>query len=773
MAAVTSLGNTWNTTAGNKTVTATPAVGDLIVVVHGMSGQAGADDSVITDDNSGGTYTKYNAAPLSSGGGTQGALWISVRDSLIASATSTIFTATNSGDTGGGLTVLKVTGMTYAGAQAVRQVTGESSQTENPPSIDFSTNTLTGNPIILGCFAEDNPAGITPPTGFTEHTDTGWATPTSGVEVCSVDSGQTSSSYGWTGGAATDHNEVGIELHAGGVNNPIPRSNAAMLGTITSVAAMFTAVPLFAATLITMPVVAPEYVATHPARTIAGHTLTLTTWPQPAWDAQVRPKLPVEITAVPINDPPWTQHKYAGEWPAATWESQVRPHGIFEAAGVVDPPSTQFKYRGEWPQATWDSQTRPKLPVEITAVPVHDPPFSQRKIITSELLTWDVQTRPHFIFETVTSTDNPPVRQPGRDAVLAAHYAPPVVEPLWSASLTIPGPAPVDDPPFGSTRTRALQAVERAWLPRQLTAISLSRYAESVDNPPFAQSKYRGEWPTLTWGAQTTKKLVPVVVAAPDTPPILSIKYRGEWPQATWNFQTRPKLPVEITAVPVHTPPFSQQKYRGEWPSQTWDAQARPRLLQQADSVQNPPFSQRKYTGEWPTLTWDTQISRKLFQVIVDAPDSPPLIDRTTLQIIAQWPVHSWPMPRPTRLVPQSVDNPPLKGTWLSGVLRQWEPVPSILVTRRLMSPDLAAVPVHDPPPHQRRLYQTICSTWQAPQWPTQSRGPVTADGTIPAVKMIAVSLLVSTETERMIAAAADHVIRLTVASTIELESEV
>ena len=36
-AAVTSLGETWNTTAGNKTVTATPAVNDLIVVIHGIS----------------------------------------------------------------------------------------------------------------------------------------------------------------------------------------------------------------------------------------------------------------------------------------------------------------------------------------------------------------------------------------------------------------------------------------------------------------------------------------------------------------------------------------------------------------------------------------------------------------------------------------------------------------------------------------------------------------------------------------------------------------
>jgi hypothetical protein len=211
MAAVTSLGATWNTTAGNKTVTATPAVDDLIVVVHGMSGWASGDTSVITD-NQGGTYTQIGANPLSTGGGTSGALWISIRTALISSASSTIFTATNTGDTGGGLTVLKVTGMSRVGSSAVRQSIGQSSQTENPPVIAFGSATLTENPIILAVFGEDNPAGVTPPTDFTERTDTGWSSPTSGIEVCSIDSGKTSSSYSWSGGALTDHNEVGVEL---------------------------------------------------------------------------------------------------------------------------------------------------------------------------------------------------------------------------------------------------------------------------------------------------------------------------------------------------------------------------------------------------------------------------------------------------------------------------------------------------------------------------------------------------------------------------------
>jgi hypothetical protein len=220
MATGTDAGGTWNTTAGNKTVVATPAASDLIVVVHGMSGWASGDDSVVTDNNSDGFgsapgYFRIGTAtaPMSQGGGTAGALWISVRNSLIGSATSTTFTVTNTGDTGGGLTVLRFSGMTRRGAEAIRQSKGDDNGTESPPTITFGATTLTGNPVILACMGEDSPLAITPPTGFTEADDTGWATPTTGIEVCWDDAGNTATLFSWTGGATTDHNDVGIELN--------------------------------------------------------------------------------------------------------------------------------------------------------------------------------------------------------------------------------------------------------------------------------------------------------------------------------------------------------------------------------------------------------------------------------------------------------------------------------------------------------------------------------------------------------------------------------
>lgn len=222
MAVGTDAGGTWNTTAGNKTVVATPAASDLIVVIHGISNWASGDNSIITDNNADGlgTYVQIGSAtaPLSTGGGTVGALWISVRRALIGSATSTTFTATNTGDTGGGLTVLRFSGMARVGANAIRQFVGESSATENPPTITFGSTTLTGNPVILAVFGEDNPPALTSPTGFTAADDTGWATPTSGIQVCWDDAGNTATLFSWSGGALTDHNEVGVELNTAAIN---------------------------------------------------------------------------------------------------------------------------------------------------------------------------------------------------------------------------------------------------------------------------------------------------------------------------------------------------------------------------------------------------------------------------------------------------------------------------------------------------------------------------------------------------------------------------
>lgn len=213
MATVTSLGSTYNTTAGAKTVVATPAVNDLIFVVVQLSGVS--TTPTMSDNNSDGlgTYTKVGSTFSNSG--TVKAVMGFVRDAAVGSATSTTWTMTPSGDNGGGLQVLKITGMSRYGSSAIVQSSGQSNQTAGTtPAPVFGAAVNTNNPVITGLVNATNPAGITPRSSpaYTERVDTGWATPTSGVENSSIDSGETATTITYGGTSASVFSDYVVEL---------------------------------------------------------------------------------------------------------------------------------------------------------------------------------------------------------------------------------------------------------------------------------------------------------------------------------------------------------------------------------------------------------------------------------------------------------------------------------------------------------------------------------------------------------------------------------
>ena len=212
MAAVSLLGITINTTAGAKTVTATPAVGDLILIFVVVS-----NDSTFSapTDNQSGTYTQIGST-LNNISTIYGAWY--VRDALIPAATSTIFTLSNPGsDTGGGLAVIKVTGMTKAGSSAVRQskIGGQGGSFATPVATGSWTSAkLTTNPVVGAVINSSNPAGLTATTSYNELLDTGFNTPTTGVEIQKIDSGDTTSTMSWGSGSGSLWVCMGVELDA-------------------------------------------------------------------------------------------------------------------------------------------------------------------------------------------------------------------------------------------------------------------------------------------------------------------------------------------------------------------------------------------------------------------------------------------------------------------------------------------------------------------------------------------------------------------------------
>ncbi|MGH9252759.1 MAG: hypothetical protein ACRD0W_25065, partial [Acidimicrobiales bacterium] len=210
MAAITHAGTTWNTTAGNKTVTATPAVDDLVVVIAASSGLAGGTTAV--SDNQSGTYVQVDSDRT--GFSTTGVLTVWVREALIPAASSTIFTASQSGSSGGGLTVLRVSGMSRIATDAVMSNGGQSTGTSGTAPAPVLNNTpQSGNPVIGAvCCGTNSTTNFTPRASYTERTDSGYNTPATGLEVMSIDSGETSATITWGSNAPSTFASVAIEL---------------------------------------------------------------------------------------------------------------------------------------------------------------------------------------------------------------------------------------------------------------------------------------------------------------------------------------------------------------------------------------------------------------------------------------------------------------------------------------------------------------------------------------------------------------------------------
>lgn len=228
MAAVTVLTGNSSSTSGTKQATGTPAVGDLIVIITAHTGNTSA--TAPTDNNSSGTYTLAESR-LKATSADRIQIWI--RDALIAAAVSTIFTHAPGATTGGLVEVLKVTGMSTAGAAAKAKSGGQDNQTSVP-----STATVTwteggtassSNPCIGAVFNATSPATVAPPSGWVEREDVGYTVPTTGFELVTIDSGFTGASVVWGGTSASAFASLALELDAG-LEDDLPLLVSRMVG---------------------------------------------------------------------------------------------------------------------------------------------------------------------------------------------------------------------------------------------------------------------------------------------------------------------------------------------------------------------------------------------------------------------------------------------------------------------------------------------------------------------------------------------------------------
>lgn len=209
MAIVTLLGSTFNTTSGTHTVTATPAVGDMIIIIGVHTGSVSGNTP--TDNNSSGAYTQIQAA----GNNANADRLIGFRrNSFITSAVSTIFTLAPGTTTGGGLAVFSISGVdkTVAANFAVRSFGIQDSQAAGTPAPVLSNTPFISNPIIAAIVNNTSPATMTVRTGYTEVVDVGYSTPTTGIHIMTRDAGETSATITWGSASATGFGSIAIEI---------------------------------------------------------------------------------------------------------------------------------------------------------------------------------------------------------------------------------------------------------------------------------------------------------------------------------------------------------------------------------------------------------------------------------------------------------------------------------------------------------------------------------------------------------------------------------
>ncbi len=223
MASITLLGSIFDTNSGTHTVTATPAVGDLIVIV--TMGSGNTSSATCTDNNSSGAYTIINSALKVS---SADKMTIQIRTALIAAANSTIFSYAPGTSTGGGIAVYKVTGMNQVGAAAAVQSAIQSNIASGTPAPVMGGAVKTQNPVIMAAFNGTNVAGLTARSSpaYTLDVNTGYNSPTSGASCTHVNSGETASTLTWGSSSASAFCSIAVELDITALINPASDSTA-------------------------------------------------------------------------------------------------------------------------------------------------------------------------------------------------------------------------------------------------------------------------------------------------------------------------------------------------------------------------------------------------------------------------------------------------------------------------------------------------------------------------------------------------------------------
>jgi hypothetical protein len=232
---------------GNRTVTITPAVGDLFVVFCNVS--VNTNGTPTCSDGNGGTYSLLKSVGYNSSANTASFF---VRNTLLINTTSTVITVETGSNTSGSVVVYALSGSSRTGQDAIVQTASQSNQAAGTtPAPTFFAAAQTSNMTLGGINNLSNPAALTPPTSWTEDQDVGQATPAEGLETVSRASGFTGTTITWGGTSPTAFASLICEINA----SATPPRKPNLSGTVIRSAPVVSVLPLANLLLTTLAVV--------------------------------------------------------------------------------------------------------------------------------------------------------------------------------------------------------------------------------------------------------------------------------------------------------------------------------------------------------------------------------------------------------------------------------------------------------------------------------------------------------------------------------------
>ena len=199
-------GGTSGTT--DRSATGTPVVGDIWLVICNVTANGNLTPTC-SDTGEGGLYARIGAALFAS----VNTLSAFVRCApFISTASATVTVATGS-NSAGNVIVIPVSGMTRAGAAAIRAFAVQSNQAgATTPAPTLAQAALLTNMVISAVGNNTNPAGVTAPTSFTQQQNVGQPTPNVGLTAASVNSGFTGTTVTWGSTSASTFASIVFEL---------------------------------------------------------------------------------------------------------------------------------------------------------------------------------------------------------------------------------------------------------------------------------------------------------------------------------------------------------------------------------------------------------------------------------------------------------------------------------------------------------------------------------------------------------------------------------